>query len=282
MLEAAGKLELSAAAASEESQGEPAAPVEPKAEPKAEPAKAPADDDVVARVRAKLEAKKQAAAQVQPAPAPAPAAVPEPPLRERLKGKAALDYLVEQDVDVIELYESLTARANTPAQQRAAEDKIEALAAKVQAMEDGQARAAEQAAYRSAANEFQSFVRDNAARFPLLAAESAAKQLRRAVRASKKLEDAGEAGSAEDICALCEDAIRRSLAKYPGVSLGNGADTAGRAETGKAKAKPIVTLNGSLAGETSTPGATPRLGSRELKAHMVQRLETLMAGVADA
>jgi hypothetical protein len=260
MLEAAGKLELSAAAASEESQGEPAAPVEPKAEPKAEPAKAPADDDVVARVRAKLEAKKQAAAQVQPAPAPAPAAVPEPPLRERLKGKAALDYLVEQDVDVIELYESLTARANTPAQQRAAEDNIEA----------------------PAANEFQSFVRDNAARFPLLAAASAAKQLRRAVRASKKLEDAGEAGSAEDICALCEDAIRRSLAKYPGVSLGNGADTAGRAETGKAKAKPIVTLNGSLAGETSTPGATPRLGSRELKAHMVQRLETLMAGVADA
>lgn len=238
---------------------------------------------VVERVRAKLAAKQ--AAEPTPGPAAVAAAPAEPPrarepgvtLKERLAAHDALDWLVEQGVDAVKLYDALDSRANTPAQLRPVIDQINRLKAEhereIAALKaDAERRSQEQqlADARSAANKFYEYLGANASTYSFLAAETREEQLQRAVRAAQMLQDAGEAGTAEQICAVAEDLVRRDVARYPGVSLGAAQKPAvGAGTQGTATTEP-ATLTGSIAAETSAPSDRPRRGTREWKDRLVR------------
>lgn len=247
------------------------------------------------RIRAALEAKRQAQAEQAPPPAtppaaPPPAAAPTQPgeptytkaqLLEALNGDKALDFLIEEiGANAVGLYDHMTERAQVPAHTRRALTVAEQNAARIEAIERQAeqakveaAKQAQQAEYRGAVNEFLSYVGANVSAFPLLAAESAAEQERRAVRASQLLQEAGEAnGSPEIIAALAEDAIRHDLQRYPGVSLGKRKDPAVGAGTGSEEP---TTLSGSISGDTSGESRLPPRGSRAWKEHFARRFEAL-------
>lgn len=245
---------------------------------------------VVERVRAKLAAKQQndtsnepaAGLGGQPNAAPSTPSKQAPTLKEQLAAHNALDWLVEQGVDVVALYDALDQRANTPAQLRPVIDQIMALRgehereiAALKAAEDRRVQEQQTAEQRAAVREFYGHVAANASKYPFLAAETPEEQLSRAVSAATMLRDAGEAGTAEEICALAEDLVREQVARYPGVSLGQQQKPAvGAGQQGAAHVAPS-TLTGSIASETSAPAARPRRGSREWREQLAERARQL-------